>query len=112
MLVHPNGCRIPIPPAFILVYNATSGKLLQLNTYDPSSLTCAASPASAVPAYFHFTANQNLTGFFSVGGYYTSINLNEPWLNATYHALPPGRYNTVAFNPWKQMVELNFTVVP
>jgi len=107
LLVHPNGCQIPIPPAFILIYNATSGKLLQLNTYSPTLLTCVGN----LPAYFHFTANQNLTGFFSIGGYYTSINLSEPWLNATYHTLPPGRYNAVAFDPWKHMAELNFTVV-
>lgn len=111
LLFHPNGCQAPIPPAFIVIYNATSGKLLQLNTYSLSLVTCeTAGLQSAVPGSFHFTANQNITGLFSVGGYYTSTNPSEPWLNATYHLLSPGRYNAVAFDPWKQVAKLNFTV--
>jgi plastocyanin len=94
-------------PAFIYIYNA-SGHTLQLNDQTPSLVTCISSGGQA---YHPFNASQVLLESISVEGYWTSANPTEPWINATYNQFSPGTYTVVAFDPWGQLTEQNFSVV-
>ena len=103
---------LPIPPAcggytpfYIAIYNQ-SGDPLQLNDSPPSLLTCVSSGSD-----FHvFNPSQVVSESFSVGGYWKGSNPNEPWVNATFTRLGKGTYTAIAFDPWSQVAELNFTV--
>jgi hypothetical protein len=93
-------------PAFIVVYNP-SGSPVQLNDSPPSELPCISGPGQL---YHPFNASQTISQAISIGGYWTSTDASEPWVNATYHQSSPGNYTVVAFDPWGQTAELNFTV--
>jgi hypothetical protein len=92
-------------PAFIVVYDS-SGAPLQLGDSIPILLTCL----SSNPSFHPFNASQTISETISIGGYWTSPNPSEPWVNATYHQFPPGSYTIAAFDPWDQIAEQNFTV--
>lgn len=94
-------------PAFVVVYNAT-GFPLQLSDSQMPELACVSSGAP----YYPFTASQMINESISIGGYWTSHDAEEPWVNATYSQFSPGNYAIVAFDPWGQATELNFTVNP
>jgi hypothetical protein len=100
-----NYCGLPSVPAFIAVYNE-SGALMQLNDASPgiTSLPCS------YPNYQSFNASQTVTETLSISGYYTSTDASGPWVNATYSVFTPGNYTIIAFDPWEQLTELNFTV--
>jgi plastocyanin len=94
-------------PAFIAVYNS-SGAQLQLNDSPPSLVSCVSLPSNH---YRSFNASQTINETLSLGGFYTSTDASEPWLNATYSQFGPGDYTVVAFDPWNQTADLNFSVL-
>jgi hypothetical protein len=94
-------------PAFIVVYNAT-GFPMQLSGSPMPILNCISSGGQ----YHPFTASQTINESISIGGYWTSPNAEEPWVNASYSQFSPGNYAIVAFDTWGQATELNFTVNP
>jgi hypothetical protein len=95
-----------VPAYFFMVLNA-SGHPMQLNDEPPIVVSCL---SSGPPKSYSFTASQAISSEISVGGYWTSPDANEPWVNATYHQFPPGGYTLLAFDPWGQTVEVNFSV--
>lgn len=112
MLPIPPSCGYPsVPtyePAFIVLYNG-SGSPMHLSNSPPSILDCI----SSLGQFSHpFEASQTISETLSIGGYWTSPNGNEPWVNATYSQFSPSHYTVVAFDPWGQFTELNFTVSP
>jgi len=88
------------------VLNA-SGYPMQLNDEPPSVSSCL---SSGPPKSYSFTASETVSSEISIGGYWTSHDTNEPWVNATYHQFSAGSYTLLAFDPWGQTVELNFSV--
>ena len=94
--------------AFIVVYNAT-GFPMQLSDSPMPILGC---PITSGAYYHAFTASQKINESISIGGYWISPDAQEPWINATYNQFSPGNYTIVAFDPWGQATELNFTVAP
>jgi hypothetical protein len=95
-------------PAFIAVYN-NAGSPMQLSGSPMPMLPCISSGGGQ---YHPFTASQAINESVSIGGYWTSQDAEEPWVNATYSQFSPGNYAIVAFDPWGQATELNFTVNP
>ena len=102
-----SGCGFPSgnPPVFMGLLNA-SGDPVQLSDVPPNLSSCLSGPGGSYP----FDPSQSISERFSVGGYWTSPSPGEPWVNATYHQLPPGNFTVVAFDPWQQLAELSFTV--
>jgi YVTN family beta-propeller protein len=95
-------------PVFMAIYNG-SGAPVQLNDSPPNiSALCVYLPSEF---YFSFNASETDTKTMTIGGFYTNTDASEPWLNATYSAFTPGNYTIVAFDPWEQLTELNFTVL-
>jgi hypothetical protein len=93
-------------PALFMVLNA-SGYPMQLNDEPPSVSSCLSSgPLKS----YTFTASETVTSEIAIGGYWTSNDTSEPWVNATYHHFSPGSYTLLAFDPWGQTVELSFAV--
>lgn len=96
-------------PAFVAIYNS-SGVPLQLSDTPPSIVACPYYMPSN--QYHSFNASQTINETLSIGGHWTSHDISEPWINATYSQFIPGDYTIIAFDPWGQMTELNFTVAP
>jgi len=98
-------------PAFIVIYNESEVPV-QLNVASPSLVTCAVSATTAggISNYYQFAPFQSISESVSIGGYWTSNDTGEPWINATYFHFTPGTYTIVAFDLWRQTAVLNFTV--
>ena len=103
------GCSLPAgdAPALLAILNG-SGYPLQLNADPPNFTTCVSNGGDDHQA---FGPLQALRTVFDVGGYWTSPDRLEPWLNATYHQFSSGNYTAVAIDPWGQAAELGFSVV-
>lgn len=104
-----SSCLLPsgYAPEFVALLNG-SGYAMQLNDVNGTKTVCTINfPQNQS---YRFGASQEIVESFSIGGYWTSPDTNEPWLNATYHQLTPGHYSVVAFNPWDELIECNFTV--
>ena len=109
---------LPVPPScgntpygyipyYVVIYNQ-SGIPMQLNDAAPAILNCI----SSIKSNQHlFSPSQVVTESISVGGFWKSPNANEPWLNAAHSRFSPGTYTVVAFDPWNQLTEVNFTVI-
>ncbi len=94
--------------AFFVIYNS-SGSPLQLNDNAPNLTACGISGPQH--DYYSFDYGlEILNATTVVGGYWTSADAAEPWVNATYQQFPAGSYTIVAFDAWNQTAELNFTV--
>lgn len=93
-------------PAFIVIYNG-SDYPIQLSDSPPSLVSCLNVPSNH---YHSFNSSQTISQSLSVGGYWTSSDVSQPWINATYHQFSPGNYTAVAFDPWGQMTQLSFTI--
>lgn len=110
MLPMPPPCGYPslstYEPAFIALYNG-SGFPLQLSDSPPSAVSCIIMQGQD---HHTFNASQTITEALSIGGYWTSPNADQPWVNATYKGLSPGNYTIFAFDPWQRLAELNFMV--
>jgi hypothetical protein len=78
---------------------------MQLTDLSPSTLACLSGPPK-----FSFGPLQTVSDTLSVGGYWTSPDTEQPWINATYHPLPAGVYTIVAFDPWDQLTQFSFSV--
>jgi hypothetical protein len=91
---------------YIVIYNE-SGSLLMLQD-EPETLTALCVNVQNIGATLN--PYQTVTDTLSFGGYWTSTDANEPWINATYHVFGPGEYTIAAFDPWGQLTMLNFTV--
>jgi hypothetical protein len=103
-------CSFPPPgyaPMFMALLNA-SGDPMQLSDAPPNTLACLSSPSTS----YSFGPSQTVSEQFSVGGYWTSVDHSQPWINATYSEFSPGSYTIVAFDAWGQLAELDFTVSP
>jgi hypothetical protein len=94
-------------PAFFAVYNG-SGAPVQLNDSPIPIVSCLSSPGQS---YHPFDASQTITEDLSIGGQWMSTDASQPWVNGTYSQFGPGNYTVVAFDPWQQLVERNFTVL-
>gem|GEM_PF-3038159 len=92
------------PPLLMALINA-SGDRMQLTDLSPSALACLSGPPK-----FSFGPLQTVSDTLSVGGYWTSPDTEQPWINATYHPLPAGVYTIVAFDPWDQLTQFSFSV--
>lgn len=102
------GCSANIS-GYLALYNSTSAPL-QLNTQAPSSLGCGISGPSE--SWHQFAPLQTSSQSFKVGGYYTSSDRGQPWINATYFEFFPGQqYEVFAFDGWGQLLTLSFLVV-
>jgi plastocyanin len=93
-------------PAYIVVYNA-SGVPLQLTDSAAAANSCVHSGGNSLA----FNASQTITEELNLGGAWTSTDPSQPWINATYGQFAPGNYTAVAFDPWRQLAEVNFSVV-
>jgi hypothetical protein len=92
------------PPLLMALIDA-SGDPMQLTDLPPSALACVSGPPK-----FSFGPLQTVSDTLSVGGYWTSPDTDQPWINATYHPLPAGVYTIVAFDPWDQLTQFSFSV--
>ncbi len=104
-----SSCFLPsdYAPEFVLLLNS-SGYAMQVNDINGTNTVCSTSNPSSQS--YQFGASQIITETFSIGGYWTSPDTSEPWINATYHQLTPGNYTVVAFNPWDELLKFNFAV--
>lgn len=93
-------------PVFMMVYNGT-GSPLQLSDSPPNETACVSTSNN----YYHFDSLETINATTTLGGYWTSTDSSEPWINAVYHGFAPGNYTVIAFDPWQQIVELNFSIV-
>lgn len=93
-------------PAWIMVYNE-SGLPIPLNDVAPFTGICG---ETSIGIPYQFSPSQTLTETLSVGGYWRSSNISEPWKDATQSQFAPGQYTVLAFNGWNQPLMLNFTV--
>ncbi len=102
------GCSAP--PGYASVFVALldgSGNVIQLNDVSPVLVSCVS--GSAENSY-SFKPSQVVSLNFSFGGYWSSPNAGQPWIDAAYHGLAPGSYTVVVFDGWNQIAELNFVV--
>lgn len=95
-----------VAQGYIVIYNE-SGSLLMLQD-EPDTLTQLCDNIANIGATLN--PYQTVTVSLSFGGYWTSADANEPWINATYRAFSPGEYTIVAFDSWGQLTKLSFTV--
>ena len=95
---------LPVP--VLITIDNGSGSPMQLSDSHLIPPSCF---AFDLP-YYHFGPFQTVAETISVGGYWTSPDANEPWVNATYSQFGPGNYTVVAFDLWGQLASLNFTV--
>jgi hypothetical protein len=89
-----------------VIYNG-SGVPMQLTDSDIATLNCP----HLTGTFRSFNASQTLTETLSIGAFWTGADASQPWENATYSPFSPGNYTIVAFDPWGQLAEFNFTVI-
>ena len=92
-------------PAYIVIYNG-AGVPVQLTDSAIATLSCLHETGDSLS----FNAFQTITEDLSIGGVWTSTDVDQPWINATYSQFSPGNYFVVAFDAWGQLAELNFSV--
>jgi hypothetical protein len=94
-------------PAYIVVYDG-AGVPVQLTDSAIATISCL----HAAGYSLSFNASKTITEVLSIGGVWTTTDVNQPWINATYSDFSPGNYTVIAFDPWGQLAELNFSVSP
>jgi hypothetical protein len=104
----PSSTCSPNVPGYFAVYNSSSAPQ-QLNV-NPPNLACQLSgPADS---WHQFSPLQTISQSFNFGGFYTSSDGSEPWINATYFEFVPGQqYEVFAFDGWGQLLTMSFSVI-